>query len=74
MRPRAALTHGDGMITFLKWLGIAASVGLIGLAAFLAHTPWRVHGGRFVTEYMLLAAPCALIGAVILVLSLRAGG
>jgi hypothetical protein len=62
------------MITFLKWLGIAMSIGLIGLAAVLAHTPWRVHGGRFATEYLLLASPFAVVGVIVLVLSLRAGG
>ncbi len=58
----------------LKVIGIVAAVALLALAAFLAHTPWRVHGGRFVTEYLLLATPFAAVGLVVLVVSLRAGG
>jgi membrane protein DedA with SNARE-associated domain len=60
------------MMTFLRSLGFAASLGLLGLAGFLAHTPWRVHGGRFITEYMLLAGVIALVGLLILWLSWRA--
>jgi hypothetical protein len=60
-----------GMITFLKVLGLVISVGLLALAAFLAHTPWRVHGGRFATEYLALGGAVALVALVILALSIR---
>jgi hypothetical protein len=59
------------MMTFVKGLGLAGSLGLLGLAAFLAHTPWRAHGGRFIIEYSLLAGVIALVGVIILWLSLR---
>jgi hypothetical protein len=59
------------MMSFFKGLGLVASLGLLGLAGFLAHTPWRVHGGRFVTEYMLLAGAVAIVGLAILYLSWR---
>jgi hypothetical protein len=58
------------MMTFLKVFGFAASLGLLGLAGFLAHTPWRVHGGRFVTEYMLLAGTVGLLALAVLAVTL----
>jgi hypothetical protein len=61
------------MMSFLKIFGLAVSLGLLALAAFLAHTPWRVHGGRFVTEYMLLAGPIALVALIVLAATLRWG-
>jgi hypothetical protein len=61
------------MMTFLKGLGLALSLGLLGLAGFLAHTPWRVHGGRFVTEYLLLAGTVALVALVVLAITLWRG-
>jgi hypothetical protein len=57
-------------MTTLKIAGFLIAIGLLALAAFLAHTPWRAHGGRFVTEYMLLAAPVAIVGLVVLALTL----
>jgi hypothetical protein len=61
------------MMTFLKGLGLAVSLGLLGLAGFLAHTPWRAHGGRFVTEYLLLAGTVALVALVVLAITLWRG-
>jgi hypothetical protein len=54
------------MMTFLN----AASLGLLGLAVFLALTPWRVHGGGFVTEYMLLAGTVGLLALAVLSVTL----
>jgi hypothetical protein len=62
------------MMSIWKILGLVVSLGLIALAAFLATTPWRVHGGRFVTEYLLLAGTVGLVGLIVLVLSLRLSG
>ncbi|MEA2836914.1 MAG: hypothetical protein QOD89_1464 [Bradyrhizobium sp.] len=61
------------MMSFWKIVGLLAGFGLITLAAFLATTPWRVHGGRFVTEYLLLAGTIGLAGLIVLALSLRYG-
>jgi hypothetical protein len=58
----------------MKTIGIVVSLLLALAAAFVAHTPWRVHGGRFVTEYFLLAGVIFIIAAVIGALSLRSGG
>lgn len=58
------------MAGFLKGMGFAVTLGLIGLAAFLAHTPWRVHGGRFVTEYLLLAGAVGVVALVVLAVTL----
>jgi hypothetical protein len=60
------------MVT-LKILCWAISIGLFGLAAFLAQTPWRVHGGRFITEYLMLAGGAGLIGLIILTVGLLIG-
>jgi hypothetical protein len=38
---------------------------LFAAAAFLAWTPWRTHGGRFVTEYLLMGGAVAFVGVVI---------
>ena len=57
-------------MTVLKILGLTISIALIALAAFIVHTPWRVHGGRFVTEYLLLAGAVALVALVILTVTL----
>lgn len=54
----------------MRTVGITIALALIGLAAFLAHTPWRVHGGRFVTEYMMLAGVIGIIGLIFLIWSL----
>ena len=62
------------MMGIWKILGLAASLGLLGLAAFLAATPWRVHGGRFVTEYLLLAGTIGVAGLILLAVSLRYTG
>jgi hypothetical protein len=56
-----------------KIVSVALAFGLIAFAAFLAWTPWRAHGGRFVTEYLLLASPVAVVALVILAVSLRFG-
>ena len=61
------------MTAFLKVAGLVISVGLLALAGFLAHTPWRVHGGRFITEYLALAGATALVALIILAVSLRFG-
>jgi hypothetical protein len=58
------------MITFLKVTGFVVALALLLLAGFLAQSPWRVHGGRFVTEYLLLGGAVALVALVILTLSL----
>jgi hypothetical protein len=59
------------MEKIMKGLGLVSSVGLLGLAGFLAYEPWRTHGGRFATEFLALAGVTGLVGLVILVLSLR---
>lgn len=55
----------------LKIIGLIVSVALFALAAFLGQTPWRVHGGRFVTEYMLVAGTVALVALIVLAITLR---
>jgi hypothetical protein len=60
-------------VTFFKILGLLSSIGLFALAAFLAHTPWRVHGGRFITEYLLVSGFVALVALVVLTITLRWG-
>ena len=60
-------------MTFLKMLGYAVVVALAGLALFLANTPWRVHGGRFITEYLILAGAVGIIALIVLVVNLRLG-
>jgi hypothetical protein len=60
-------------MTFLKILGLAIALMLLALAGFLAHTPWRAHGGRFITEYLALAGAIAVIALIILAVSLRFG-
>ncbi len=61
------------MMMFLKAAGLVVSLALLALAGFLAYTPWRVHGGRFVTEYLLLAGPIAFVALIIFLVSLRLG-
>lgn len=61
-------------MTVLKIIGLIVSVALLALAAFLAQTPWRAHGGRFVTEYMIVAGPIAVAGLIILGFCLLPGG
>jgi hypothetical protein len=56
-------------MTVLKGVGLAAGIGLVGIAAFLAYEPWRTHGGRFATEFLALAGAVALVGLVVLWLS-----
>jgi hypothetical protein len=58
------------IMTALKILGIAIAIALIAAAAFVAHTPWRVHGGRFVAEYMMLAGAIGFVALVILAVML----
>jgi hypothetical protein len=50
-------------VATLKLLGLIGSAALFAVAAFVAHTPWRVHGGRFVTEYLALSG--AIVGGVL---------
>jgi hypothetical protein len=50
----------------LRILGIAVGIGALGLAAFLAYEPWRTQGGRFVTEFAILAGGIGIIGIVVL--------
>jgi hypothetical protein len=57
----------------LKTVGIVISLAIVALAAFLAQTPWRAHGGRFVTEYLVLAGPIALVGLILLAVTLKWG-
>jgi hypothetical protein len=61
-------------MTIWKILGLVVSFGLIALAGFLATTPWRVHGGRFITEYLLLAGTIGLVGLIVLAVTLRYSG
>ena len=58
-------------MTILKGVGLAIALVLIGLALLLGSTPWRVHGGRFVTEYLLLGGVFGIAGLVALAVSLR---
>jgi hypothetical protein len=60
-------------MTFLKTLGLVVALALLALAGLLAYTPWRAHGGRFITEYLALAGAIAVVALVILALSLRFG-
>ena len=60
-------------MSVLKILGLIVSAPLFGLAAFLAQTPWRVHGGRFITEYLVLSAVIALVALVVLAVAVRWG-
>lgn len=55
----------------LKILGLLSSTGLLSLAAFLAWSPWRVHGGRFITEYFVVSGIVAVVGLIVLVAALR---
>ena len=61
----------DPRMTVVKIFGLIISAALLALAAFLAHTPWRVHGGRFVTEYLLLGGVVAFVALVVLAITLR---
>jgi hypothetical protein len=58
-------------MSVLKILGLIVSAALFGLAAFLAQTPWRAHGGRFITEYLVLSGVVALVALVALAAVLR---
>jgi len=55
----------------VRIIGLAFSLGLCAVAVILATTPWRVHGGRFVTEYLLLGGGVALVGVVALIVTLK---
>ena len=57
----------------LKLLGLIGSAVLFAVAAFVGHTPWRVHGGRFVTEYLALSGAIAFVALVVLGITLRWG-
>ena len=59
------------MMGFWKIAGLALSLALLALAAFLAASPWRVHGGRFITEYLLLAGTIGVAGLILLAVSFR---
>ena len=59
------------MTGILKIIGLLASAGLFALAAFLASTPWRVHGGRFAAEYLMLGGALGLVALLVAVLSSR---
>jgi len=54
----------------IKILGLIISAIILVLAAFLALTPWRAHGGRFIAEYLLLSGVVAVAGLVVLGLTL----
>lgn len=58
-------------MSVLKIIGLIVSAALFGLAAFLAQTPWRVHGGRFITEYLVLGGVVAVVALVVLAAVLR---
>ena len=58
-------------MTVLKIVGLVVSIALFALAAFLAQTPWRVHGGRFVSEYMILGGTIAVVALIVLAVTLR---
>jgi hypothetical protein len=60
-------------VNILKVVGFIASGVLVVLALFLAHTPWRVHGGRFITEYLALGGAVAIVALVVLAITLRWG-
>jgi hypothetical protein len=53
-------------MNMLKAVSIAVALALLVLAVFLGWTPWRAHGGRFITEYLALAGAVALVALVIL--------
>jgi hypothetical protein len=55
----------------MKALGLLAGFALLAGAAFVGSSPWRVHGGRFVTEYLIAAGAIGVVGAVILFFSAR---
>ena len=56
-----------------KHLGIAASLALLLVAGYLGWRPWRVHGGRFVTEHVVLSGALAVVALLILAASLLLG-
>lgn len=55
----------------LKAVGLLAGVAIVAGAIFIGSAPWRVHGGRFVTEYMVAASAVGAVGALVLFLSAR---
>jgi hypothetical protein len=55
----------------LRIVGVAVGIGALGLAAFLAYEPWRTQGGRFATEFLVLAGVIGVVGVAILAVSLR---
>jgi hypothetical protein len=55
----------------LRIAGLTVSVALYGAAIVFATTPWRVHGGRFVTEYLLLGGAVGLVGVGLTAATLR---
>lgn len=58
----------------MKTIGLIVCALILLAAVFVAYSPWRVHGGRFVTEYMLLAGVIALVAIIIGYVSMRWGG
>lgn len=54
------------MMALLKLAGTVVAVVLIAAALVFGTTPWRVHGGRFVTEYLLLAGAVGAVGLLLL--------
>jgi hypothetical protein len=55
----------------MRVAGLLAGIAIIGAAIFLGTSPWRVHGGRFVTEYMIAAGTVGAVGLLIIFLSSR---
>jgi hypothetical protein len=53
-------------------LQIAGTTLLLG-AAFVFWTPWRVHGGRFATEYSILGGIIAALALALFFFASKAG-
>ena len=57
----------------MRVLGQILAIVCLGFAIYFAYTPWRVHGGRFVTEYMAASGLLLLIALVAGYFSFRSG-
>jgi hypothetical protein len=55
----------------LRFVGFAIAASAFAASVMFATTPWRVHGGRFVTEYLLLGGAVGLVGLVALAATLK---
>ncbi len=55
----------------LRLVGFAIAAGVFAVAVMFATTPWRVHGGRFVTEYLLLGGAVGVVGVLALAATLK---